>query len=132
MRIGYRSSGDCWQTSQTSFAIALCVQVTHNSRIELWESIMETTTLKESRLNIRCDNHTRQLLDKAAGYAHVSISEFVLSNALASAQRVVQEHESITLKPKDFEAFLAALDTPSKPNAALKRAFKRHAAQISR
>lgn len=93
---------------------------------------METTTLKESRLNIRCDSYARQLLDKAANYAHVSISEFVLSNALASAERVVQTHESITLKPKDFEAFLAALDAPSKPNAALKRAFKRHAAQVTR
>ncbi len=93
---------------------------------------METTTLKESRLNIRCDSHTRQLLDKAASYEHVSISEFVLSNALASAERVVQNHESITLKPKDFEAFLVALDKPSKPNAALKRAFNRHADQVSR
>lgn len=93
---------------------------------------METTTLKESRLNIRCDSHTRQLLDKAAGYAHVSVSEFVLSHALASAERVVQTHESITLKPKDFEAFLAALDAPAKPSAALKRAFKRHTDQVRR
>lgn len=92
--------------------------------------MMETTTTKESRLNIRCDNRTRQLLDKATNYTHVSISEFVLSNALASAERVVQEHESITLKQKDFEVFPAALDVPSKPNAALKRAFKRHADQV--
>lgn len=93
---------------------------------------METTTLKESRLNIRCDTYTRQLLDKAASYSHVSISEFILTNALASAKRVVREHEAITLKPKDFEAFLAALDTGAKPNAALKRAFKRHASQVRR
>ena len=93
---------------------------------------METTMIKESRLNIRCDSRTRQLLDKAASYAHLSISEFVLSHALASAERVVQEHESITLKPKDFEAFLAALDAPAQPNATLKRAFKRHANQVRR
>ena len=93
---------------------------------------METATLKENRLNIRCDNHTRQLLDKAASYARVSISEFVLSHALASAQQVVQEHEAVTLKPKDFEAFMAALDAPAKPNAALKRALKRHAEQVRR
>jgi len=93
---------------------------------------MKTTMLKESRLNTRCDGHTRQLLDKAAGYAHVSISEFVLSNALASAARVVQEYESITLKPKDFKAFMTALDAPAKPNAALKRALKRHADQVRR
>ena len=87
---------------------------------------------KENRLNIRCDSHTRQLLDRAASYARVSISEFVLSHALASAQQVVQEHESITLKPKDFEAFMAALDAPAKPNAALKHALKRHAEQVRR
>ena len=93
---------------------------------------MRATTLKENRLNIRCDSHTRQMLDKAAGYVHVSISEFILSHALASAERVVNEHESITLKPKDFEAFLAALDQPSRPNSALKRALKRHAGQVRR
>jgi len=89
-----------------------------------------TTTLKEGRLNIRCDHRSRELLDRAATYAHVSVSEFVLSNALASAEQVVQAHESITLQPEDFQAFLSALDAPARPNAALKRAFKRHAEQV--
>ena len=93
---------------------------------------MGTTTIKESRLHIRCDERARQLLDKAATYARVSVSEFVLSHALASAEQLVQAHESITLTPKDFQAFLLALDRPAKPNAALKRAFKRHAANAGR
>lgn len=93
---------------------------------------MSTTTIKESRLNIRCDLRARQLLDKAAAYAHVSVSEFVLSHALASADQVVQAHESITLKHSDFEAFLAALDTPIESNAALDRAFDRHDKQVRR
>jgi len=93
---------------------------------------MGTTTTKESRLNIRCDSRARRLLDKAASYTHVSISEFVLTHALASAERTVQAQESITLKPKDFQAFLAALDAPTKSNAALKRAFRRHAEQVRR
>jgi uncharacterized protein (DUF1778 family) len=88
--------------------------------------------MRQPHASIVCDSRTRQLLDKAASYVHVSISEFVLSNALASAERVVQEHESISLEPKDFEAFLAALDTSAKPHAALKRAFKRHADQVRR
>src|SRR5436309_15155919 len=91
---------------------------------------MSTTVTKESRLNIRCDVRARQLLDKAAAYTHVSVSEFVLSHALASAEQVVQAHESTTLTPTDFQAFLAALDTPVEPNAALNRAFDRHAKQI--
>lgn len=93
---------------------------------------MGTTVVKESRLNIRCDSRARELLDKAATYAHVSVSEFVLSHALASAEQVVQANESITLKPADFQAFLAALDAPTKPNPAFKKALKRHSAQVSR
>ncbi len=93
---------------------------------------MENTHLKESRLNIRCDVHARELLDKAATYTHVSVSEFVLSHALASAEKVVQANEIITLQPEDFRAFLAALDTHVSPNPALKKAFKRHAEQVSR
>lgn len=93
---------------------------------------MENTTVKESRLNIRCDVHARELLDKAATYTHVSVSEFVLSHALASAEKVVQANESITLKPEDFHAFLAALDTPVQPSPALKKALKRHTEQVSR
>ncbi len=93
---------------------------------------MGSATTKESRLNIRCDNRARQLLDKAAAYAHVSVSEFVLTHALASAEQVVQAHESNTLTPKDFQAFLTALNAPAKPKAALKRAFKRHAEQVRR
>lgn len=93
---------------------------------------MGIATIKENRLHIRCDKRARRLLDKAATYAHLSVSEFVLSHALASAEQVVQAQESITLTPKDFQAFLAALDAPAKPNAALKRAFKRHAEQVRR
>jgi uncharacterized protein (DUF1778 family) len=104
----------------------LCVQLAYNL------DDMSTTATKESRLNIRCDVRARELLDKAATYAHLSVSEFVLSHALASAEQVVQAHEAITLTPQHFKAFLAALDAPAKPNAALKRAMKRHAEQVRR
>ena len=93
---------------------------------------MGNTAVKESRLNIRCDSHMRELLDKAATYLHVSVSEFVLSNALASAEKVIEANERITLGPEDFQAFLAALDTPAEPNGALQKAFKRHGDQVSR
>ena len=92
---------------------------------------METATVKESRLNIRCDGRARELLNKAATYAHVSVSEFILSHALAYAEKVVQAHEAMTLKPEDFLAFLAALDAPQETNPALERAFRRHAEQVS-
>jgi uncharacterized protein (DUF1778 family) len=87
---------------------------------------------KDNRLNIRCDERTRRLLDRAAGYSRVSLSEFVLSKAVEAAERVVQEQESITLRTDDFQAFLAALDAPGEPSPALRRAFERHAELVER
>lgn len=83
-------------------------------------------TTKDTRLHIRCDQQVRLLLDKAAAYAHMTVSEFVLRNAVDQAQAVLAANESITLSQADFAAFLAALDAPAKPNAALQRAFARH------
>ena len=37
-----------------------------------------------------------------------------------------------TSKPKDFDAFLAALDTSVKPNTALSRVFERLTGQVGR
>ncbi len=91
---------------------------------------MTIATLKDSRLNIRCTPNVRRLLDKAAGYACVSVSEFVLSHAVESAEAVVQAHEAITLSEHDFQAFLTALDAPPKPSPAMERALQRHAAQV--
>ena len=81
---------------------------------------------KDARLHIRCDQEMRRLLDKAAAYAHMSVSEFVLRHAVEQAQSVVQSFESITLSQDDFAAFLQALDMPPPVNPALQRAFQRH------
>ena len=85
---------------------------------------------KDTRLHIRCDQEVRRLLDKAAAYTHMSVSEFVLRNAIERAQSVVQTHEVITLSQDDFAAFLGALDTPAQANPALQRAFARHAKHV--
>lgn len=91
---------------------------------------MTTTIAKDTRLHIRCDQDMRRLLDKAAAYAHMSVSEFVLRHAVAQAQSVVQTHEAIKLTQNDFAAFLGALDTPAPTNPALQRAMQRHAEQV--
>ena len=63
------------------------------------------TLAKDARLHIRCDQEMRHLLDKAAAYAHMSVSEFVLNHALAQALSVVQAHEAISLSPQILPRF---------------------------
>lgn len=91
---------------------------------------MSQAVTKERRLNIRCDEETRALLDRAAGYARVTLSEFVLSRAVQAAEEMVREREAISLSEEDFRSFLAALDAPTEPSGALLRAAERHAAGI--
>lgn len=90
-----------------------------------------STPAKDTRLHIRCDQGVRRLLDKAAAYAHMSVSEFVLRIAVEQAQSVVQSHEAITVSQQDFDAFLTALDAPVATAPALQRAFVRHAEQVN-
>ncbi len=91
---------------------------------------MNQAVTKERRLNIRCSEQTRALLDRAAGYARTTLSEFVLSRAVEAAEQVVRERESITLQQADFTAFLTALDKPTEPSSALLKAAERHAAGV--
>ncbi|GAB6050656.1 hypothetical protein JCM16106_15040 [Hydrogenophilus islandicus] len=89
-----------------------------------------TVLTKDTRLHIRCDQEVRRLLEKAAAYAHMSVSEFVLRQAIEHAQSLVQAHETMTLSQEDFAAFLEALDKPPQPNPALQRAFERHTKHV--
>jgi uncharacterized protein (DUF1778 family) len=85
-----------------------------------------TETIKQERMHIRLDASSKQKLERAATYAHKSLSEFVLGQALNAADEVIHEHETLNLKQADWEVFLDALENPPKPNTRLKRAFAQH------
>lgn len=116
---------------QWKCALDTCTHMAHNIEQQSIRDPAMTTLAKDSRLHIRCDQGVRRLLDKAAAYAHMSVSEFVLRNAVEQAHSVVQSHEAITVSQQDFDAFLTALDAPAAPAPALRRAFARHADQAS-
>lgn len=85
-----------------------------------------TETIKQQRLHIRLDSVSKQKLERAAAYAHKSLSEFVLKQALNAADDVIHEHETLTLNADDWDAFMDVLENPPKPNAKLRQAFAAH------
>ena len=89
-------------------------------------------TMKQERMHIRLDTLSKQKLERAAAYAHKSLSEFVLVQALHAADEVIQEHETIMLEEADWGVFLDALDNPPKPNAKLSNAFSEHKKRVQR
>ncbi len=81
---------------------------------------------KEDRLQVRLDARSKSVLQRAAGYRHKTVSQFVLATALEEAEKVIRENEVVTLSDPDWTVFYAALIDPPAPNAALRQAFARY------
>ena len=81
------------------------------------------TTAKYERLQIQLDAHAKHVLQRAAGYRRKALGQFVLGTALEEAERIIQEHEVVSLAGADWQTFYDALTNPPAPNAALRKAY---------
>lgn len=86
-------------------------------------NIVET---KDDRLQVRLSAEAKTVLQRAANYRHKTVSQFVLTTALAEAEKVIRENEAVTLSAADWEVFYDALNNPPAPNAALRKAFAKY------
>ena len=89
-----------------------------------------TAGLKKDRVQLRLDAASKRKLERAAAYEETSVSRFVLANAVAAAERVIDSHERVVLSAADWEAFHDALLDPPEPNAALMKAARRYRERI--
>ena len=81
---------------------------------------------RDERIDLRVSADLKALLSRAASYCGMSLSSFLVSIAADRAKEVVTEHESLTLTPRDWEAFLTALDDADKPRPRLAAAALRY------
>lgn len=87
---------------------------------------MGKAATKSLRVSLRIDAERKEALERAAAYAGSSLSDFVITRALAAAHEVIQARETVTLSGRDWDAFLDALVNPPEPNRNLERALQRH------
>ena len=76
-------------------------------------------------INLRADEATRNLIDRAARTLGQNRTEFMLMSARAHAQDVILNQVYFSLGAEDWKALNDALEAPSPPNAALKRLMSR-------
>lgn len=89
---------------------------------------METLTRpapKAARLETRVSRELMDLLRRAAELQDQTLTDFVTGAAHDAARRVIAAAGVVQLSLADQRRFAAALLSPPKPNAALKRAFAR-------
>lgn len=90
---------------------------------------MTTGTLDRGRITARVPMAVQETLEMAASLTGATLNQFVVQAALREAERIIEHERVIRLATRDTEAFLAALDNPLPPNAALKAALESHAAR---
>ncbi len=82
---------------------------------------------------MRVEPTQKQLLERAAeASGHQSVTAFVLEHALQAAHRELDEVRNYSLSLRDARAFLVALESPPKPNLALKSLFSNYDKKYSK
>jgi uncharacterized protein (DUF1778 family) len=78
---------------------------------------------RATRLSIRATAKQKEIISRAAASRRQSISEFVLENSIEAAEGLELDNAYFVLSPEKYRSFVAALDEPPRPNAALRELF---------
>ena len=92
---------------------------------------MTSSTSKSERINLRLKQSAKMLIERAATFEGKTVSSFILASALASAEKTLHEHESITLNEQEAKRFFDALARPVKFNKELTAALAEHDRRIA-
>jgi len=76
------------------------------------------------------DGRAKRTLERAAAYEETTVSRFVLTSAIAAAERVIESREKIILPATDWDTFYDALLNPPEPNEALRVAAHRYRERV--
>ena len=87
---------------------------------------MTVTPVKNERINLRLKQSAKNLIERAATFEGKTVSSFILSSALASAEKTLHQHESIQLNEQDARRFFDALAKQIKFNDKLTAALLEH------
>lgn len=85
--------------------------------------MITTKENRENRFSIRATARQKELIARAASRGNMTISEFVLDNAIAAAEASELDNASFVVSRERYEQFLAALDEPPRSIPALRKLF---------
>ena len=92
---------------------------------------MADTAAKNERINLRLKQGAKTLIERAASFEGKTVSSFILSSALATAEKTIHEHESIQLNKQDAQRFFDALAKPVTFNSKLTAALAEHDRRVA-
>lgn len=78
---------------------------------------------RNRRINLRASRAEEALIRAGAKVRGTNVTDFVLESACARAEQMIANQTTFTLPPRQWKAFLKALDRPplAKPKPRLKK-----------
>ena len=89
------------------------------------------TDTKQERINLRLKRPAKRALERAASFEGKTVSNFILTSALAHAEKTIHKHEVMSLNNRDSEAFFNALVKPVRFNKKLAAAIEEHDQRVT-
>jgi uncharacterized protein (DUF1778 family) len=77
---------------------------------------------KIERMELRVSSAAKKIILRATSVSGLAAGDL----ALEGARRILDDHERMTLRGADRDAFLKALASPPRPNKSLVAALRRH------
>lgn len=74
---------------------------------------MATSTARTDRIALRTSKAQKSFLERGASATGQNLTEFVLSSAQEKAEMVLADQNRFVISPKQWDAFMTALDRPS-------------------
>jgi uncharacterized protein (DUF1778 family) len=75
---------------------------------------------KDRRLNLRVTSYEKDVLERAAEAERITTSQFVVGEAVTSAEQILADRTRFELPPAEWKAFAERLDEPPRELPAIK------------
>ena len=79
--------------------------------------------IRTKRINIRATSHQEKLIRTGAETSGLSVTDFILDSACLQAEHVLADKREFIASPKQWKAFVEALDRPARVKPELVRLF---------
>ena len=80
----------------------------------------------QARLEARVDAEIKARWQQAADLQGITLTDFIITSLQESANKIIQQHQTMKLTKKDTEAFVDAVLNPSEPNEKLSAAVSEY------
>jgi uncharacterized protein (DUF1778 family) len=86
----------------------------------------ETARKARERIDVRLRPEQKSFIEKAAHIKGLTVTDFIIQNAVENAKQAIREYETWTLERPDAELFATALANPPVLGPQLTQAARRY------